>query len=363
MIASPIKKKNVQKPSPIKRATLEDVARAAGVGPMTVSRTINNHPYVADETAKKVHAAIRQLGYRPNHAARVLTGQLSKSIGLIVPDLADSFFSVVCHAVQEAAREAGYLVWLAASDASPLIEQAQMEEMTNHPVDGILLVPADSQSRYLKAATSGSIPVVTIDRPVEVAQTDSVEVENRAGARIAVEHLIGHGYRKIACVVMNSHLRPVRERIAGYDECLRNAKLPRKKLVLPNEETAQAVLSALFASSGRPDALFTTNNASTICILKTLQAMKVEVPKGVALIGFDDVDFYTLLNPPVTTVRQPAAELGRTSTRLLLQRINGESPRSSVRTVLPVNLIIRESCGCSHDFRGRQKAGAKEIGE
>src|SRR5277367_2529783 len=102
-----------------KRATLEDVARAAGVGPMTVSRTINNHPYVAEDTAKRVRAAIRQLNYRPNHAARMLTGQLSRSIGLIVPDLADSFFSIISHAVQEAARESGYLVWLAASNYDP----------------------------------------------------------------------------------------------------------------------------------------------------------------------------------------------------------------------------------------------------
>src|SRR3982074_3889225 len=105
-----------RKSSPPKRATLEDVARAAGVGPMTVSRTINGHPYVAQETAKKVRAAIRRLGYRPNHAARMLSGQLSRSIGLIVPDIADTFFSVVSHAVQETARESGYLVWLAASN-------------------------------------------------------------------------------------------------------------------------------------------------------------------------------------------------------------------------------------------------------
>ena len=138
-----------------KKATLEDVARAAGVGPMTVSRTINGHPYVANETAKRVRAAIRQLDYRPNHAARVLTGQLSKAIGLIVPDLSDPFFSIVSHAVQEAAREAGYLAWLAASNGDPAIEEAQIEQMTHHPVDGILLVPANSQSKYLKAVASG----------------------------------------------------------------------------------------------------------------------------------------------------------------------------------------------------------------
>jgi LacI family transcriptional regulator len=317
---------------------------------MTVSRTINGHPYVADETAKRVKAAIRQLGYRPNHAARILTGQLSKSIGLIVPDLADSFFSVVSHAVQEAARQAGYLVWLAASDGDPSIEEAQVEQMTNHPVDGILLVPADSRSRYLKVAALGSTPIVTMDRPIEGALTDSVEVENRAGARMALEHLISHGYKRIACVVMNSHLRPVRERIAGYEECLRSTKLCRiKKVVLSNEATAQKALSALFNSANRPDALFTANNACTISVIKTLQTMKIEVPRDVALIGFDDVDFYTLLNPPVTTIRQPATELGRTSTRLLLQRIKGESSSSSVRTVLPVTLIVRESCGCNKE--------------
>jgi len=315
---------------------------------MTVSRTINGHPYVADDTAKRVQAAILDLGYRPNHAARVLTGQLTKTIGLIVPDLADSFFSVVTHAVQEAAREAGYLVWLAASDGDPSIEEAQLEQMTNHPVDGILLVPANSRSKYLKAAALGSAPIVTIDRRIEVALTDSVEVENRQGARMAVEHLIGHGYRKIACIVMNAHLRPVRERVAGYEERLRSANLTAHKVKLPSEAAALTILSALFKSTRRPDALFTANNACTITVLKTLPAMNIEVPRDVALIGFDDVDFYTLLKPPVTTVRQPATELGHTSTRLLLQRIK-DGASSNVRVVLPVNLIVRESCGCKRE--------------
>src|SRR5882757_5781134 len=160
-----------RKSSPTKRATLEDVARLAGVGPMTVSRTINAHPYVSEETAKKVRTAIRELNYRPNHAARILTGQLTRSIGLIVPDIADPFFSVVSHAVQETARESGYLVWLAASNDDPLIEAAQVELMTHHPVDGILLVPADSRNRYLKTVVTGTTPVVAIDRSIDVAKT------------------------------------------------------------------------------------------------------------------------------------------------------------------------------------------------
>ena len=176
--------------------------------------------------------------------------------------------------------------------------------------------------------------------------TDSVEVENRAGARIAVEHLIGHGYKKITCMVMNFHLQPVKQRVAGYEECMRHANLARRKITLSDETTAQKVLSALFDSPDRPEALFTANNACTICVIKTLRILGIEVPRDVALVGFDDVDFYTLLNPPVTTIRQPAAELGRTSARLLLQKIRSTSSASSARTVLPVTLMIRESCGC-----------------
>lgn len=340
-------KGRVRRSSATKRATLEDVARAAGVGAMTVSRTINGHPYVAEETAKRVREAIRRLDYRPNHAARILTGKLSRSIGLIVPDIADTFFSVVSHAVQETARASGYLVWLAASDEDTLIEAAQVEMMTHHPVDGILLVPSDSRHSYLKTIAAGTTPIVTIDRPMEVATTDSVGVENRSGARMAVDHLIEHGYRKIACVAANSHLLTIKERIAGYKESMREAKLSYlKELLLPNHGSAKAALQELFRSRNRPEALFTANNASTIWVIDALKELKIEMGKDVALVGFDDVDFFTLLTPAVTAVRQPAAELGNVSARLLLQRINGEFKTSSVRTVLPVTLTIRESCGC-----------------
>ena len=262
----------MNRPSAKKRATLADVARAAGVGPMTVSRTINGHPYVTDKTAQRVRAAIRKLDYRPNHAARMLTGQLSRSIGLIVPDIADTFFSVVSHAVQDTARANGYLVWLAASDDDPSIEAAQVEMMTHHPVDGILLVPTDSRNTYLKAVAAGSTPIITIDRPMEVAITDSVGVENRKGARMAVEHLIQHGYKKITCITTNAHLLTIKERIAGYKDSMREAKLPcPRELRLSKQASAKPALAELFASPNRPHALFTANNASTIWVIEALK--------------------------------------------------------------------------------------------
>jgi LacI family transcriptional regulator len=340
----------LRKPPPKKRATLEDVARVAGVGPMTVSRTINGHPYVAEQTAKKVRAAIRRLDYRPNYAARMLTGQLSRSIGLIVPDIADSFFSVIIHAVQQTAHESGYLVWLAASNGDPSVEAAQVEIMVHHPVDGILLVPVDSRNKYLKALAAGTTPVVTIDRPIEIATTDSVGVENRIGAQLAVAHLIQHGFKRIRCVAVNPHLLTIKQRIIGYRETMKHAKLPCPKEVrLSDFSSAKSALSELFASPSRPDALFTANNAATIWVIETLQELKIEMGRDVAVAGFDDVDFFTLINPPITAVRQPSAELGGMAARLLLQRIKGELKSSSLRMTLPVTMTIRESCGCKQE--------------
>jgi LacI family transcriptional regulator len=336
----------LRKSSPNKRATLVDVARAAGVGPMTVSRTINGHPYVSNATAKRVQAAIRRLGYRPNQAARILTGQLSKSIGLIVPAVSDSFFSVISHAVQQTAQKAGYVVWLAVSDGDPIVEAAQIEQMTNHPVDGILIAPANSRSKHLKTALAGSTPIVTIDRPIENGSTDAVGVENRAGAQLAVEHLIGHGYKRIVCVATDYHLYSIKLRVAAYEEHLRTAKLPCKKLVLKDDTMALQALTALFKSRERPDALFTTNNTCTIAVIQAMQKLGIRIPHHVALIGFDDVDFYTLVTPSITAVSQPVAELGRTSTRLLFGKINRKTVSTSVRVLLPPALVVRESCGC-----------------
>ncbi len=314
---------------------------------MTVSRTINGHPYVTQETAKKVRAAIRELNYRPNHAARILTGQLSRSIGLIVPDIADSFFSIISQAVQETARADGYLLWLAASGEDPAIEASQLEMMTAFGVDGILLVPADSRKPHLETLVSGPIPVVTIDRPIEIAHADSVQVENRAGSRLAVDHLIQHGHKRIACIVTNPHLLTIRERIAGYKDSMLHANLPPiKELHLPNQESTKAAMSKLFDRRNPPHALFTVNNITTLWVTQVLKELKIKIGKDVALVGFDDVDVFAQLTPTLTAVRQPIIEMGKLAAQILLKNIQGERTPARVKSILPARLILRESCGC-----------------
>ncbi|MGA7155345.1 MAG: LacI family DNA-binding transcriptional regulator [Acidobacteriaceae bacterium] len=329
-----------------RKATLVDVARAAGVGPMTVSRTINGHPYVSEATAKRVQAAIRKLGYRPNQAARMLTGQRSMSIGLIVPDIADPFFSIVSRAVQRVARSVGYTVWLAVSDNDAATEAAEIEQMTNHPVDGIVLAPVNSRSKHLKTLSQGAIPVVTIDRSIEIASTDSIEVENRMGAHMAIGHLREHGYKTIHCIATDFHLRSIRLRVEAYQEYMRREKLQVDKVILPGTDAALPALKSLFESRRPPEALFATNNMCTIAVIEALQTLGIRIGKDVALIGFDDVPFYSLIRPSITTISQPVAALGRTATRLLLDRVQSLAPAEKVRITLPVSLVKRESCGC-----------------
>ena len=324
---------------------------------MTVSRVITNHRYVSQETAERVRTAILQLKYRPNRAARVLNGQLTHSIALIVPEVADRFFSAISHAVQEIARASGYVVLLAASNNDPEIEAALIEQMTYHPVDGILLVPADSKRKHLAATVSAGIPLVAIDRRIEVAEADSVEVRNRRGARAGVEHLVQHGCKRIVCIAQNCQLPTIRERIAGYLQCLRRAKLATPKtLHVTDDVEAKEALIALLSSRRRPDALFITNNSATIWTIDILDQMGVKIGQDIALVGFDDVDFYPLLHPSITAIRQPTTELGEASARLLLQRINGDPLPPQVHSVLPVCLIIRESCGCEQQVLLRPTA-------
>lgn len=334
-----------------RRATLVDVAKAAGVAPMTVSRTLSGHPYVAEETAKRVRAAIRSLGYRPNLAARMLVGQRSTSIGLIVPDIADPFFATVSRSVQLAARKAGHTVWLAMSDGDVLTEKAELEQMLYHPVDGIILAPVSSRAKHLNAAAAGTIPIVTIDRPIESATTDSIEVENQAGARLGVEHLLLHGFRRIACIATDYHLRSIRLRVAAYETLLESRKLRPRKVIIREKEEVFAAVQNLLKSRYRPDALFATNNFCTMQVIQALHTLGMRMPKDIALIGFDDLDFYPLMEPPITALRQPLAEIGRTAGQLLLDRVRGDGPSLHAQITLPVDLIVRESCGCTHQHQ------------
>jgi LacI family transcriptional regulator len=337
-----------------KGVTLADVAREAGVAPMTVSRYLNNHPNISDKTGRKVAAAIKRLNYSPNLAARMLMGQPSNAIGLIVPNLGDPFFAEVAHNIQEVARERRMLVWVAASNSEKATEISLIEQMKQHRVDGILLIPTSGS--YDFDFSSGNPPIVALDRPLPGNHVDAVLVENRRSSAEAVEHLIGHGYRRIICISVDlPELYTIHERISGYEDAMRRNRL--RVEVAVSKSTVDEIKSFLLAAlekGQRIEAIFTTNNVTTIHVMEALYELGLTVPTDIALAGFDDFEFAALTHPSLTVVRQPTGDLGRQAARLLFERISSSEAVHTVSIALPASLIVRESCGCKPTRRVRQ---------
>jgi LacI family transcriptional regulator len=337
--------------------TIEDVATECGVGKMTVSRVVNGGALVSPATAARVRAAIRKLGYEPNEAARILKGHSSQTIGLIIPDLADTFFSICAHAVQQFAAKHRYLTLLLASERDGDSEARELAMMNSRNIAGILLVPSSPDSiGQLKAARARGLPVVMIDRTFPGLDAGEVMVENEEGAKKAVKHLLDHGHARIVCVGYDSQFNSIHQRIDGYEKTMAEAGL-RPELII--EDGVAALVPRLLKqlrSAKPPTAIFSLNNVTTLNVLQALQRENIRVPEKVAIIGFDDFEMADLLSVPLTAVRQPAAELGRSGARLLLDWIRSRSPDLRAlnhRILLPTELVIRRSCGCEVIRRSR----------
>ncbi len=327
--------------------TLADVAKVAGVGVMSVSRVVNGTRKVSPETEEKVRAAIRRIGYEPNEAARVLKGHRAKILGLIVPDLADPFFATCANAIQEAAREAGYMTLMVASGHQANVERQQAEVMMQRQIAGLIIIPTGLENDYFLNARVGGLPIVSLDRPLENVDADAVLVDNREASMGVVEHLIEHGHKDILCILDEYRMFTKQERLAGYMQAMREAKLTtRVCMVGPLSGTVAEQLPAILASAPKPTAIFAASDLLTVQVLRHLQGMHIAIPDEIALAVFDDFDAATLITPQITAVRQPVADLGRKAVSLLLQRIEGDSTLPAKQVVLQTELIIRASCGC-----------------
>jgi LacI family transcriptional regulator len=205
--------------------TLADVAKIAGVGVMSVSRVVNGTRRVSPDVERRVRAAIERIGYIPNEAARVLKGNRSSVLGLIVPDLADPFFAACCSAIQEAAWGAGYMTLMAASGHREDLERRETEMMVQRSVAGLLVVPIASHNDHFAAAQRAGVRVIAIDRPLQHVKSDSLTVDNLEASFNATRHLIEHGHRNIVCVADDERIYTKLERVAGYSRAMKENRL------------------------------------------------------------------------------------------------------------------------------------------
>jgi LacI family transcriptional regulator len=339
-----------------KHPTLSEVAKRAGVGTTTVSRVINGVEHVEPKTLARVEQAIKALGYMPNQAARVLKGHRTRTIGFVIPSIADPFFSNCAEVLQAIARSNDFLVIVLTTQNDSDTERDAVNILTQHRVDGFVIAPADSESENLRTLLLRlPVPIVALDRPVAGSAVSSVVANNFDGAQHATRHLIKHGYKRIVCLTGETNLYTIRERVRGYCDAIESAGLETVlETSIHDYESAEHVVKKMFHSRNPPDAIFTLKNTTTINTFEALQRLGISIPKTVALLGYDDFQLAGTVRPAITVVQQPIYELGHVAAQLLFERLlNSSAPGGSAHPSAPqqiqlkTRLIRRSSCGCS----------------
>lgn len=322
------------------RPTMKDVAARAGVGLKTVSRVVNGEPGVTADTERRVQEAIEALGFRRNDSARVLRKGRTASIGLVLEDLADPFYGPLSRAVEEVARAHGALLINGSSAEDPDREQELALALCARRVDGLIVIPAGTDHRYLEPEIRAGVPVVFVDRPAGRIDADTVLSDSFGGARAGAAHLIAHGHRRIGFIGDQPRIHTAVERLRGYRAAMEDAGLPVDDAWISLGSTEPArVREAVAAVLDGPEpvtALFAGNNRVTVTAVRELALRD----RPVALVGFDDIELADLLG--ITVVAQDAAALGRTAAERLFRRLDG-AQEPPARVELPTALIARGS--------------------
>jgi LacI family transcriptional regulator len=328
------------------RPTMRDVAEVAGVSLKTVSRVINGEAGVATGTASRVSDAIVELGFQRNDLARSLRqGRTSSTLGLLIEDVANPFYSAIAQAVEGVARARGFMLITGSCEEDPEREHALVTALARRRVDALLIVPASHDHAYLGRELGPDTPAVFLDRPPQGLEADTVLLDNRGGAHLAVEHLLAQGHRRIAFVSDPEGLYTATERHAGYRRAMERAGVPIDpalvRLGSHDAEQAEAVVAELLAlpAERRPTALFTGNNRHTVGAVRALRAAGGE---PTALVGFDDFELADLLAVPVTVIRHDPARMGGQAAALAFGRLDGDD-RPPQEIVVPTELVRRGS--------------------
>ena len=328
--------------------SLVDVAQRAGVSISTVSRTINGTGKISQSTQEAIHQVMREMGYRPNRVARRLRASSGKRhlLGLIIPNIRNPFFADLARGVEDVAYVHQFAVLLCNYDEDPAKEAFYLDVMQSESVDGIILPPVSERDEAVLRVVEAGIPVVCVDRTTTGKPLDKVEVDNVRGAHEAVAHLLARGHRRIGIIAGPAQASTGRDRLLGF----RNAHAAAgrsvdEKLVRYGdykEESGRRRAEELLDLSSPPTALFVCNSLMMIGAIGAIVARRLRIPKDVALIGFDDVPLASVFDPPLTVVRQPAYEVGRSAAELLFKRLD-DPQRPAVRLELAPELIIRGS--------------------
>ncbi len=321
---------------------------------MTVSRALHRSELVAPATREKVLEVCKRLNYRPNASARSLRTKRSHQVGVVIPDWRNPFWIDVVSGIEEVLTEEGLQPLIANSNEERERLVLQIDAMLSRIVDGLLIAPTEASASQIQDLQFSGKPVVVIDRlPEGLSGVDSVVIDNEAGAYQATLHLLEQGHQRIGLLAGNINLDTGQQRLDGYCRALRQHGLDQKDRWIRTAETNAALVGKQVGYNGtldflhmddRPTALLCTSNTIAIGALMALQERGIDIPEELAIVSFGDVEWTSLLNPPLTVVTQPTIEMGRQAARVLISRLKGDSDRlGKIRTVLEPQLIVRGS--------------------
>lgn len=327
---------------------IKQVAQHAGVSPGTVSNVLNRPERVAAATRARVEQSIRELGFVRNGSASTLRAGHSSTIGLMVLDLANPFFTDLARGVEDVASERGYAVILSSSGESGERERRNIRVFAEQRVRGVLVTPVGDDGENADLLRERGVPVVLLDHPTARANQCSVAVDDVAGGELAVGHLLSSGARTLAFVTGPSSLRQCTDRRKGALRALRTAGLGReamRELAVPamNARAGQDAARRLLDNGPLPDAIFCANDLLALGVLRVLLQAGLKVPSDVALIGYDDIEFSAAAAVPLSSVRQPTYQLGRIATELLLEECDDAEGHAHQQVMFQPELVVRES--------------------
>lgn len=340
------------------RVTIKDVAKLAGVSPATVGRVIGNYGSVSVKTRNKVLEAIKELNYTPDIIAQSMKGKKTKTIGLIISNILNPFFGIIARAVEDTANKYKYNLIICNTDENMEKEISYIKTLISKRVDGLLIsssyVEGTKYSKELLNLYNNEIPKVFIDRKLEQINAPTVSTDSYEGAYKATSYLVRLGHKRIGIIIGTPKVKSIYERIRGYKDALVDNNIPVDPDLIVDGGNVQveggmkACEQLLSNREKSPTALLAVNSLLTTGALLALNKLNIKIPENISVVGWDDFELATILNPPLTVVSQPTYAIGTIATEKLVSIISGNEisnlSEQDNSIVLKTSLIVRESC-------------------
>ncbi|MBN1997271.1 LacI family DNA-binding transcriptional regulator [candidate division KSB1 bacterium] len=328
--------------------TQKDIARKLNVSVMTVSKALRGHPDISEKMRKRVEKTAREMNYTVNVLARSLVQKRTNTIGVVVPDISESFYAEIIHGIEAVARQNDYNILLANSDNNPDLERKAIQTLLEKRIDGLLLAPTELDNSYVQTLQTMSTPFVLLNSTPSQLDCDSISVDRGFGARLSIDHLIQQGYQEIYYFYTFQHMEQTRQSIKVCLETFKNHKMPGSQLYLihcsrHDMDEFYSRAKELICDIGKRIGIFAWDDEMAMGIYRAVTEKNMQIPEQIGIIGFDDIKISQYLPHALTTVHYPKYEMGKKGAERLIKKIAAKRMPAVKKIQLKLELKIRET--------------------